>query len=368
MKQYLITLLCLVVGIPLTTLAQCTNDVTPPTALCRSITLNLDNVGIATLTAVAIDSGSFDNCGVASYWINGSASVNFSCVDLGTNAVVLTVIDSAGNADSCTAMVQVEDNIAPVARCQSTLTYYLGNTGQVVLTPPDLDNGSTDNCAITNLFLNGQLNQVILTNSNLGANSVQLNVVDASNIHGLCQTTVMLLDTLIPTITCQNDTVYLDVNGQVTVFPNQVGTSSDVGGISQVLINGQSSLTFSAADVGNNPVTYVAIDQAGNTNACVALVTVLDSFNTNNSIPLVEAQALGVKVYPNPASSTLTVELEQSSLEQVEIRSLTGQVLLQENGAGKNNIQLSVEQFPPGLYLVLITTPQGKICQKIGLK
>lgn len=284
MKQYLITLLCLFLGVPFTTFGQCSNDVIAPTAQCSNFTAYLNNnTGQVTLTAANIDGGSTDNCGIASLWINNQAQYTFYANNLGSNSVLLTVIDSAGNADSC-------------------------------------------------------------------------------------QATVVVQDTSYPTVYCQNTTVYLDSVGQVVVWASMVATSSDVGGISYVGINGQDSLVFSAADVGANAVVYVAVDNAGNSASCVAVVTVVDSFAINNSIALLHAQELGVQLYPNPANTTLTIEIEKGSLEQVELRSLTGQVLLQQNAAGKNNIQLSVEQFPSGFYLVVVTTPQGQICQKISIQ
>lgn len=62
---------------------------------------------------------------------------------------------------------------------------------------------------------------------------------------------------------------------------------------------------------------------------------------------------MGYKVYPNPASTQLTVEIEgQASYESVELFDAMGRVLVREslNDSGKNTIDLS--NIPSGMYVV----------------
>jgi hypothetical protein len=68
-------------------------DVTPPTALCQDINVQLDANGNASITAAQIDNGSSDNCGIQ----NISVSPNtFTTANVGANAVILTVTDVNG--------------------------------------------------------------------------------------------------------------------------------------------------------------------------------------------------------------------------------------------------------------------------------
>ena len=110
-------------------------DKTPPVAVCRDITLALDENGQAFITPADIDQGipengypewavtnsgklygSYDACGVASIALNKYA---FDCGDLGQQLVTLEVTDPSGNFSNCVATVTVVDtspfSIQPVS-------------------------------------------------------------------------------------------------------------------------------------------------------------------------------------------------------------------------------------------------------------
>ena len=92
-------------------ISTCTATVTVedtlfPEALCQSHSIQLDSIGWSRLEITDIDKGSNDNCGIDSMWVSQDS---FSCAGTGTHPVVLTVVDTSGNLDSCVAMVTVED-------------------------------------------------------------------------------------------------------------------------------------------------------------------------------------------------------------------------------------------------------------------
>ncbi len=81
-------------------------DNEPPTAICKDITINLDeNTGQASINSDDIDGGSTDNCGIVNRMISKSA---FDCSDIGDNPDTLIVVDAAGYGDTCIATVTVE--------------------------------------------------------------------------------------------------------------------------------------------------------------------------------------------------------------------------------------------------------------------
>lgn len=73
---------------------------TPPTAICQDISINLgDNY-----TASDLDGGSSDNCPDFTLSIDLAA---LGCTSLGNNTILLTIEDTAGQRDSCEAIVNV---------------------------------------------------------------------------------------------------------------------------------------------------------------------------------------------------------------------------------------------------------------------
>ncbi len=124
-------------------------DVTPPTAICRAVTVDLNAAGAGSITTTQVNNGSSDACGIAGYALNNSS---FGCANVGPNTVVLTVTDVNGNSSTCSATITVRDLIAPVALCQN-VTVQLDNSGNGSTTASAVNNGSTDACGIQSTVL-----------------------------------------------------------------------------------------------------------------------------------------------------------------------------------------------------------------------
>ena len=108
------------------------NDTTPPTAVCQNITVQLDASGNATITPAQIDNGSADDSGSFTLSLD---TTSFSCADIGSNGVTLTVTDGAGNTATCAAIVTLQDTTAPTVSCPAaTVTVGVdANTNQYIV-------------------------------------------------------------------------------------------------------------------------------------------------------------------------------------------------------------------------------------------
>jgi len=129
--------------------STCTAQVTiedniAPVAVCQDITAGLDAIGNATITAAEIDNGSTDACGIATMELDVTS---FTSADLGVNTVTLTETDVNNNVSICIATVTIIDVNPPVALCND-IAVTLDQNGSVIITPQDIDGGSTDNGVI----------------------------------------------------------------------------------------------------------------------------------------------------------------------------------------------------------------------------
>ncbi|MCF8274575.1 MAG: HYR domain-containing protein, partial [Flavobacteriaceae bacterium] len=248
-------------------------DNTPPTALCKPVTLYIDESGSATITAASINNSSSDICGIAS--ISASKTV-FDCNDFGDNTVTLTVTDVNGNTSTCDTTVTVLDDVAPVAVCKN-IVVSLDVSGNATISGLDIDNGSYDNCLSNTLIRTATPS--IFNCTNIGENEVTLTVADPAGNSDTCTAIVTVIDNLSPTVVCQNITLQLDATGNATISVNDIDNGSfDACGLLSMTI---SKTDFNCSNIGSNPatntVTLTATDLYGNSASCSALVTVEDN-------------------------------------------------------------------------------------------
>jgi len=240
-----------------------------PLAVCQNITIQLDANGVAAITAEDLNGGSTDNCTGALTF--AASQTSFDCSHVGANTIILTVTDAAGNSSTCTAIVTVEDNIAPVANCAAPFTIQLDANGNASITEADIDNGSTDNCSVASITLS----QSAFTCADLGDNVITLTVTDPSGNSTTCTTIVTVEDTIAPIVSCVAFTLELGADGTALLTPEDIGgTSTDNCAITITAIDIED---FDCSDIGTPVlVTYFASDASGNIASCTAMVTVVD--------------------------------------------------------------------------------------------
>jgi hypothetical protein len=191
---------------------------------------SIDASGNASITAADINNGSNDACGIASLALDVTS---FDCSDIGGNPVVLTVTDNNGNVSTCPATVTVEDNVAPVAICQS-ITVQLDASGNASITTADINNGSNDACGIASL----SLDITSFDCSDVGANTVVLTVTDNNGNVSTCPATVTVEDNVAPVAICQSITVQLDASGNTSITAADINNgSNDACGIASLALD-----------------------------------------------------------------------------------------------------------------------------------
>jgi gliding motility-associated-like protein len=213
--------------------------------------------------------------------LTGATSASYSPLNtvVGTAYYYVVVSGTCGTATSnVSGSILVTDITLPTVVTQNR-TIYLNATGQATITAAQIDNGSTDNCAIATRTLS----QTTFNCNNVGANNVTLTVTDASGNIRTGNATVTVVDSIKPTVVTQNITVNLNASGQATITAAQINNgSSDNCGIASVTVN---QTAFTCANTGANTVTLTVTDVNGNVKTKTATVTVVD-----NILPTVVTQ------------------------------------------------------------------------------
>ena len=283
-------------------------DTTPPSISTQNISVYLDANGEANITASQINNGSADNCGIDSFAINFST---FDCDDAGVNVLTLTAWDVNGNSSSAAANVTVLDTIPPSISTQN-ISVYLNAYGEANITASQINNGSADNCGIDSFAINFSAFDC----SNTGINAVTLTAFDASgNVSDPATASVIILDTISPSISIQNINAYLDANGEVNIIASQINNgSADNCGIESFAINFNA---FDCFHVNNaHLVTLTATDTSGNSSSAIANVTVLDT-----TPPSISIQNISVYLDANGEANITASQINNGSADNCGIDS-----------------------------------------------
>jgi len=126
----------------------------------------------------------------------------------------------------------------------------------------------------------------------VGVSTIEFTVTDVNNNTNTCTFTITVNDTEDPIAVCQDITIQLDATGNATIDPSDIdGGSTD--NCTNVTLSA-SQTAFTCADVGDVQVTLTVTDDAGNTDTCIAIVTVEDVTN-----PTVVCQDITVELDAN---------------------------------------------------------------------
>jgi HYR domain len=84
-------------------------DTTKPVAVCKNITITLNDFGTFTIASRDLDGGSTDNCAANANLTFTASQTVFTCADFGVSpvSVILTVADPCGNFSTCAALVTI---------------------------------------------------------------------------------------------------------------------------------------------------------------------------------------------------------------------------------------------------------------------
>jgi large repetitive protein len=164
-------------------------NILPPVAICKNISVQLGADGSVTITGADVDSGSNDPDGIITN-LMVTPSV-FDCSNIGPNSVTLIATDNEGLSSSCNATVTVEDKTAPVVNVKP-FELFLDPSGTGILHPENVDNGTSDNCTPVTL----SLSRTTFNCSDLGNRQITVTATDQHGNSSSRTTTVTVSSTL----------------------------------------------------------------------------------------------------------------------------------------------------------------------------
>ncbi|MFE3866451.1 S8 family serine peptidase [Flavobacterium sp. LS2P90] len=312
-----------------------------PTVITKNITIQLNAAGTASIVVADINNGSTDNCGITTLTLD---KTSFTCANAGANTVTLRVTDTNGNVATKTAIVTVEDKIAPVTLTKN-ITVQLGASANVLITAADVNNGSTDNCGIKLL----ELDKALFSCGNVGDNIVTLKVTDNSGNVSTKTAIVTVVNTRPNIIRKHFDNVIFFDNSSNEF----VAYSWFKNG---VLVQGQTAQYFKDSAVLNGSYYAIATKVDGTVVSTCAL-----TFS-----PSVEVEYL--KIAPNPVRSNsvyqLITNVDSAKLQNARVTVFNTLGILINDKVVNDKTTDMIAPSTEGIYIVRMTLANGKYFTK----
>jgi len=162
----------------------------PPQAQCQNVTVPTDQ-GVCDATLASVDNGSSDPDGDTITLLQSPAGP----YALGSTPVTLTVKDSNGASDSCNATVTVADQALPDILCPAPQTVECTGSGGATAT---FSATATDNCSVASTSCLPASDSTFP----LGTTQVGCSATDGSGNPSSCDSSVTVVDTTAPTVSC----------------------------------------------------------------------------------------------------------------------------------------------------------------------
>ncbi|SFF03130.1 HYR domain-containing protein [Sunxiuqinia elliptica] len=310
-------------------------DTIAPVIVGKTITLPLDENGAANILNADLVENMTDNCSAPSLKLADQIN-RFSCSDIGQHEIILTAIDLYGNEASSKASITIVDNTSPTAICKDT-TIYMDENGVASITAKELGEESTDNCEVT-VFDTGT-SPLSFDCSQLGNHSIPLTVSDAAGNTAFCTATVTVLDTISPTVTCDDITIYLDENSKATLALSDLTyTAIDNCAIQSIELT---PTAFTCADIGEQAVLLKVTDQSGNFSTYSLTVTIAE-----NNPPVALCKDITISLTSDEARQINPSEIDDGSYDDcsaVTLQFKDGPIAFGVSNIGANNVTLLVQ-------------------------
>lgn len=325
--------------------------------------VTLDANGNATISAEDLLFGVTVECG--SYTVLGgnplTATVSFTCSDIGINNVPVEVTNDSGAISICSAIVNVissggggalacpddiiQDNDTGI--CGAVVSYSVdspvGCSGGTLTQTAGLVSGST---------------------FPIGTTTNTFEYDDGVNPIQTCSFTITINDIELPTLTCPNAQTKIISSGELYTVPDYFanGEASAVDNCTNPITNTtQDPVAGTELPEGVHTITFTAKDDSGNTVTCNFELTVEMELGVNtldyNSISL----------FPNPAKNEIILTNSQSlQLEKASIYDIRGRLIKTinlENMVSQKIIDVS--QLQSATYFVIIQGKDDQIIKRI---
>lgn len=304
-----------------------------PVVEVEAIEISLNHDGYAVLSSNMLNIRESDNCGVVSHTLSHT---QFSCADLGTNIVELTVSDLAGNTAIANFRVTVVDKYAPQLIFPTSLEVCEGELEFISVT-------ASDNCSSEVTQTAGPV-----SGSYVSAGSYELTYMAIDPSGNQATASITLVVHALPNVDLGDD-IEIE-SGEILTFALENDSKA-----TYVWSTGETTSSIQFAPDKSGKVWVKVTSAFGCESYDEVIVTVLNTTGIND----VEDDK-SITVYPNPATNQVSIAINGTEALQgvsVSIIDLNGKVVFQQNQltiASGQDASINISDLSQGIYIVNI--------------
>jgi len=327
------------------------DDIAPIVDCPDTVEVSTDSDSCVATNVLLGDPGIDENCQIDS--ISNDAPAEFP---VGVTVVTWTVTDDAGNETSCQQEVIVFDGVAPEVDCPSLVTV---GTDPGSCSASNVNIGdplAEDNCGIDTI-----------TNDapaifELGETEVTWTITDTAGNETTCTQVILVEDTEDPEVICPDDVFVTIEPGGTYEVPDFSGEVIMGDNCTTELGYEQSPAVGTEIGLGNNVISVLVEDDAGNTAECEfsIIVDVVLGIGTN-------ALDQQLTVYPNPTTSMVYIANPYGlDLTAITLIDVNGRIIQRMNAPGSLALhQMQVDRLASGVYFIKIDTQNNTLIQQL---
>lgn len=189
------------------------------------------------------------------------------------------------------------------------------------------------------------------TYSQVGQYQVKMYVYDANNTQDSAMVTITVHETPVADFDPSVDTLYRWITSTVNFTNNSQGANSYVWDFD----NGKTSQQANPATTYDSPGVYKIKLTARNDNCSAEVMKTLVVIGYTG---IDAGSTAGIKMYPNPTTTRLFMQLPSDQDHEVMVWNSAGQVIHQDAFLG-NQYTIDLSAYPAGMYLVVIRSETG---------
>ena len=277
------------------TIQGTSGDTQAPSVICpASITLYATSTCKGVISDISALATITDNCSLLAN-MTFSQTPSVGSITLADVSGTLTVTDETGLSSQCTTQFTLVDTISPTVTCPASISKGSGVNCQYILQDLTSAVNNFDNCSTT--FTMSQ-SPVAGTSLADGSHLITITTTDESGNDGTCSFTLIVHDTIAPTLTCPAS---VQVYGNALCTGNITDQEAFVWATDNCTL--QPDLVYSQdLPAGHNftgatDLIVTLTDEVGNAGTCTIHFTVIDTI-----APVVTCQSDTVVTISNPCS------------------------------------------------------------------